>query len=80
MGFSHEHAREALLNTATMEQATDYILTHPPPAAQVARVGTSENNFYGQGILTVLKQTGGGTWVRNEPRNIKSPKRFCEVK
>lgn len=31
MGFSREHALEALLNTSTMEQATEYLLTHPPP-------------------------------------------------
>ncbi|XP_029689696.1 E3 ubiquitin-protein ligase HUWE1 isoform X5 [Takifugu rubripes] len=31
MGFSREHASEALLNTSTMEQATEYLLTHPPP-------------------------------------------------
>uniref|UniRef100_A0A8C7QSR3 HECT, UBA and WWE domain containing E3 ubiquitin protein ligase 1 n=1 Tax=Oncorhynchus mykiss TaxID=8022 RepID=A0A8C7QSR3_ONCMY len=31
MGFSREHAMEALVNTSTMEQATEYLLTHPPP-------------------------------------------------
>uniref|UniRef100_S4RXM3 HECT-type E3 ubiquitin transferase n=1 Tax=Petromyzon marinus TaxID=7757 RepID=S4RXM3_PETMA len=31
MGFSREHATEALLHTSTMEQATEYLLTHPPP-------------------------------------------------
>ncbi|XP_041093093.1 E3 ubiquitin-protein ligase HUWE1-like [Polyodon spathula] len=31
MGFSREHAMESLLNTSTMEQATEYLLTHPPP-------------------------------------------------
>uniref|UniRef100_A0A452SEK6 E3 ubiquitin-protein ligase HUWE1 n=1 Tax=Ursus americanus TaxID=9643 RepID=A0A452SEK6_URSAM len=30
MGFTREHAMEALLNTSTMEQATEYLLTHPP--------------------------------------------------
>nr|2EKK_A Chain A, UBA domain from E3 ubiquitin-protein ligase HUWE1 [Homo sapiens] len=29
MGFTREHAMEALLNTSTMEQATEYLLTHP---------------------------------------------------
>lgn len=32
MGFSREHAMESLLHTVTLEQATDYILTHMPPA------------------------------------------------
>ncbi|KAJ3586121.1 hypothetical protein NHX12_012522 [Muraenolepis orangiensis] len=31
MGFSRTHAMDALLNTSTMEQATEYLLTHPPP-------------------------------------------------
>ncbi|XP_077002926.1 E3 ubiquitin-protein ligase HUWE1 isoform X12 [Tamandua tetradactyla] len=31
MGFTREHAMEALMNTSTMEQATEYLLTHPPP-------------------------------------------------
>lgn len=37
MGFTHEHARLALLSTGSLEEATDYILTHPPPPP--ARVG-----------------------------------------
>ena len=31
MGFSREHAMESLLHTVTLEQATDYILTHMLP-------------------------------------------------
>lgn len=30
MGFSREHVTDALLNTLTVEQATDYLLTNPP--------------------------------------------------
>ncbi|XP_070192440.1 E3 ubiquitin-protein ligase HUWE1-like isoform X3 [Littorina saxatilis] len=33
MGFTREHAIDALVNTNSLEQATDYILSHPPPAA-----------------------------------------------
>ncbi|TRY66469.1 hypothetical protein DNTS_005364 [Danionella cerebrum] len=36
MGFTREHAMEALLNTSTMEQATEYLLTHPPPLLSTA--------------------------------------------
>lgn len=36
MGFSREHCTDALTNTMTLEQATDYILTHPPATAQVS--------------------------------------------
>ncbi|KAL8595169.1 hypothetical protein ACOMHN_013842 [Nucella lapillus] len=32
MGFTRAHAIDSLLNTTTLEQATDYILSHPPPA------------------------------------------------
>ena len=31
MGFTREHAADALMHTTTLEQATDYVLTHPPP-------------------------------------------------
>lgn len=32
MGFTREQALEALTNTTTLEQATDYILTHSIPS------------------------------------------------
>nr|XP_023021300.1 E3 ubiquitin-protein ligase HUWE1-like [Leptinotarsa decemlineata] len=38
MGFSREHAIEALLHSHTLEQATDYLLSNPP---QVARSSTN---------------------------------------
>ncbi|XP_025833004.1 E3 ubiquitin-protein ligase HUWE1-like [Agrilus planipennis] len=38
MGFSREHATEALLHTLSLEQATDYLLAHPP---NLVRPGTS---------------------------------------
>ena len=31
MGFTREHGQEALLHTNSLEQATEWILTHPPP-------------------------------------------------
>ena len=34
MGFTREHARNALLNTATIEQATEYVLTRAPAPTQ----------------------------------------------
>ena len=38
MGFSREHATDALMNTHSLEQATEYCLTHQQmvPAAQVS--------------------------------------------
>jgi len=40
MGFSHEQGMEALLHTSSLEQATEYCLTHqqPVPAAASAQV------------------------------------------
>nr|DBA13759.1 TPA: hypothetical protein GDO54_017098 [Pyxicephalus adspersus] len=37
MGFTREHGMEALLNTSTMEQATEYLLTCPPLIGGVVR-------------------------------------------
>jgi E3 ubiquitin-protein ligase HUWE1 len=38
MGFTREHARSALLNTATIEQATEYALTRAPAPTQGSQV------------------------------------------
>lgn len=46
MGFSREHAMEALLNTSTMEQATEYLLTHPPPLSGAVRVRLHKHTPY----------------------------------
>ncbi|KAJ8983063.1 hypothetical protein NQ317_007105 [Molorchus minor] len=36
MGFPREHAIEAILNSSTLEQATDYLLSNPPHLARSA--------------------------------------------
>jgi len=43
MGFSREQAMEALVHTNSLEQATEYCLTHqqPVPAAASAQVYSS---------------------------------------
>jgi len=43
MGFSREQAMEALVHTNSLEQATEYCLTHqqPVPAAASAQVHSS---------------------------------------
>jgi E3 ubiquitin-protein ligase HUWE1 len=38
MGFTREHARTALLNTASIEQATEYALTRAPAPTQASQV------------------------------------------
>ena len=38
MGFSREHARTSLLNTGTIEQATEYALTRAPAPMQGSQV------------------------------------------
>ena len=45
MGFTHEAARLALLNTGSLEEATDYILNHPhAPPARVIVIITNLND------------------------------------
>ncbi|XP_018615997.1 E3 ubiquitin-protein ligase HUWE1 isoform X2 [Scleropages formosus] len=58
MGFSREHAMEALLNTSTMEQATEYLLTHPPPllSGAVRDLGMSEEDQMMRAIAMSLGQ------------------------
>uniref|UniRef100_A0A8C1W517 HECT-type E3 ubiquitin transferase n=1 Tax=Cyprinus carpio TaxID=7962 RepID=A0A8C1W517_CYPCA len=58
MGFSREHAMEALLNTSTMEQATEYLLTHPPPllSAAVREFTMSEEDQMMRAIAMSLGQ------------------------
>ncbi|XP_066528621.1 E3 ubiquitin-protein ligase HUWE1 isoform X5 [Hoplias malabaricus] len=58
MGFSREHALEALLNTTTMEQATEYLLTHPPPllSAAVREFTMSEEDQMMRAIAMSLGQ------------------------
>ncbi|XP_062871591.1 E3 ubiquitin-protein ligase HUWE1 isoform X2 [Trichomycterus rosablanca] len=58
MGFTREHAMEALLNTTTMEQATEYLLTHPPPllSAAVREFTMSEEDQMMRAIAMSLGQ------------------------
>ncbi|XP_046895555.1 E3 ubiquitin-protein ligase HUWE1 isoform X4 [Hypomesus transpacificus] len=58
MGFSREHAMEALLNTSTMEQATEYLLTHPPPllSGAVRDLSMSEEDQMMRAIAMSLGQ------------------------
>jgi len=41
MGFSHEQAMEALLHTSSLEQATEYCLTHQQPVQAAASAPVS---------------------------------------
>uniref|UniRef100_A0A4W3H3W8 E3 ubiquitin-protein ligase HUWE1-like n=1 Tax=Callorhinchus milii TaxID=7868 RepID=A0A4W3H3W8_CALMI len=60
MGFTREHAMEALLNTSSMEQATEYLLTHPPPllggAVRVRDLSMSEEDQMMRAIAMSLGQ------------------------
>ncbi|KAG2455474.1 HUWE1 ligase, partial [Polypterus senegalus] len=56
MGFSREHAMEALLNTSTMEQATEYLLTHPPPLLGGVDLSMSEEDQMMRAIAMSLGQ------------------------
>lgn len=41
MGFSRALATEALLHTSSLEQATEYLLSYPPPLGRNSTSGTS---------------------------------------
>ncbi|XP_072102563.1 E3 ubiquitin-protein ligase HUWE1 isoform X5 [Mobula birostris] len=60
MGFTREHAMEALLNTSSMEQATEYLLTHPPPllsgTVRVRELSMSEEDQMMRAIAMSLGQ------------------------
>ncbi|CAN0188024.1 unnamed protein product [Lampetra planeri] len=56
MGFSREHATEALLHTSTMEQATEYLLTHPPPLLGGSEMHMSEEDQMMRAIAMSLGQ------------------------
>ena len=43
MGFTADQARDSLIQTGNnLEQATEYILTNPPPASSAARVSLAK--------------------------------------
>ncbi|XP_076261399.1 HECT, UBA and WWE domain containing E3 ubiquitin protein ligase 1 isoform X2 [Rhynchophorus ferrugineus] len=58
MGFSREHAIEALLHSNTLEQATDYLLTHPPQAR--ASTSTMEAEAEDDQVLQAIAISLGG--------------------
>ncbi|KAL1492672.1 hypothetical protein ABEB36_010896 [Hypothenemus hampei] len=57
MGFSREHAIEALSHSTTLEQATDYLLSHPPhsrAATSSMDVESAEDDQVMQAIVISL--------------------------
>uniref|UniRef100_UPI00358F3842 E3 ubiquitin-protein ligase HUWE1 isoform X5 n=1 Tax=Myxine glutinosa TaxID=7769 RepID=UPI00358F3842 len=56
MGFSREQAVEALLHTSTMEQATEYLITHPPPLLGGTDLHMSEEDQMIRAIAMSLGQ------------------------
>lgn len=64
MGFTREHAMEALLHTLNVEQATDYLLSNPPPTRTVPAgmdVEMSEDDQVIQAIVMSLGEPGPST-------------------
>ena len=41
MGFTREQSIDALNHTSNLEQATEYVLTHPHPPPQASNVSVS---------------------------------------
>ncbi|XP_044765781.1 E3 ubiquitin-protein ligase HUWE1 isoform X3 [Coccinella septempunctata] len=54
MGFSREHALEALVHTINLEQATDYLLTHPPKQSQASTSQVEEIDSVVENLSTAL--------------------------
>uniref|UniRef100_A0AAV2LYL5 E3 ubiquitin-protein ligase HUWE1 n=1 Tax=Knipowitschia caucasica TaxID=637954 RepID=A0AAV2LYL5_KNICA len=73
MGFSREHGMEALLNTSTMEQATEYLLTHPPPllSGAVRDLTMSEEDQMMRAIAMSLGQEEAARRREEEDRRAR---------
>ncbi|KRT79553.1 hypothetical protein AMK59_7881 [Oryctes borbonicus] len=70
MGFSREHAMEALMHSMSVEQATDYLLSNPPSLLRVAQAGMdidmSEDDQVIQAIAMSLGEAGPSTEVKKK--------------
>ena len=60
MGFSREHCQEALTHTNSIEQATEWILTHPPPAAPAAANEAGSGGNAGNSSNNQVSRAGSG--------------------
>lgn len=93
MGFTREHCLDALLNTANLEQATDYILTHPPPAANDAPGLSMDMNLseedqmmraiamsLGENVLVSTEEVRGGGGLRGRVRQSYLPQHWAANK
>lgn len=61
MGFSHEHAIEALMQTSNIEQATEYLLSNRDLALHQMEVELSEDDQMMQAIAMSLGDASGET-------------------
>lgn len=70
MGFSREHAMEALMHSMSVEQATDYLLSNPPSLLRVAQAGMeidmSEDDQVIQAIAMSLGEAGPSTETKKK--------------
>ncbi|XP_078001474.1 E3 ubiquitin-protein ligase HUWE1-like [Glandiceps talaboti] len=76
MGFTREHAREALSHTSSIEQATEWILTHPPPLPTgsqdlVADLGLTEED---QMMRAIAMSLGENVLMSTEEEEEKKKK------
>ncbi|KAF5283384.1 hypothetical protein FQA39_LY04760 [Lamprigera yunnana] len=77
MGFSREHALEALIHTLNVEQATDYLLSNPTHLIRTSSFGMevdfSEDDQVIQAIALSLGEPGPSTEKKKEEENDTSP-------
>lgn len=78
MGFSREHALEALIHTLNVEQATDYLLSNPPHLLRASTSGMdvdySEDDQVIQAIALSLGEAGpSGEKKKEEPADDMTP-------
>lgn len=54
MGFPRENVTDALLNTSTMEQAMDYLLTNPPSSYRISQSFMNSDSFEDEEVMQAI--------------------------
>ncbi|XP_022915522.2 E3 ubiquitin-protein ligase HUWE1 isoform X2 [Onthophagus taurus] len=75
MGFTREHATEALMHTMNVEQATDYLLTHPLSGQRTVGMDLdmSEDDQVIQAIAISLGEAGPSTETKKKEDDDVTP-------
>ncbi|RZB39554.1 DUF913, HECT, DUF908 and/or WWE domain containing protein [Asbolus verrucosus] len=73
MGFSREHVTDALLNTLTVEQATDYLLTNPPSLYRISQSFMNSDSFEDDQVMQAIAISLG---VSNNSPSVSKKKQI----